>query len=63
LPDRKGRRDILRIHTARMREAGGLSWEAQEALQDIASDDGIPARTEYFSGAEIAGKCHESLSL
>jgi vesicle-fusing ATPase len=56
LPDKKGRRDILRIHTARMKEEGGLSWEAQELLEDLDSDDGIPAQTEYFTGAEIAGK-------
>jgi vesicle-fusing ATPase len=63
LPDKVGRRDILRIHTARMKEEGGLSWEAQEALEDVESDDGIPAKTEYFTGAEIAGLVRSAASF
>ncbi|KAL3917888.1 MAG: hypothetical protein SGILL_004500 [Bacillariaceae sp.] len=63
LPDKDGRRDILRIHTAQMKEEGGLSWEAQEALEDLDSDNGIPARTEYFTGAEIAGLVRSAASF
>ncbi|KAL3912373.1 MAG: hypothetical protein SGILL_006909, partial [Bacillariaceae sp.] len=63
LPDQEGRRDILRIHTSRMKEEGGLSWEAQEALEDVESDDGIPAKTEYFTGAEIAGLVRSAASF
>ncbi|KAG7342232.1 ATPase AAA [Nitzschia inconspicua] len=63
LPDKRGRRDILRIHTARMKEEGGLSWEAQEMLEDLDSDDGIPSKTEYFTGAEIAGLVRSAASF
>lgn len=63
LPDRVGRRDILRIHTRRMKEQGAMSWEAQQALDDIESDKGIPARTEYFTGAELAGLVRSAASF
>jgi vesicle-fusing ATPase len=63
LPDKFGRRDILRIHTARMKEEGGISWEAQDALEDVDSDNGIPARTDYFTGAELAGLVRSAASF
>jgi len=44
LPDRKGRRDILSIHTRKMREDKALSEDAIELLDDL-SDEGIGART------------------
>jgi hypothetical protein len=54
LPDLLGRRDILRIHTRRMRDAGALSAEAVAMVEDV-TEQGLAARSEYFSGAEIAG--------
>jgi len=54
LPDLPGRRDILRIHTRQMRDAGGISNAAIDMLEDLGKD-GIAARTEYFTGAELAG--------
>ena len=62
LPDRAGRRDILRIHTRQMKEAGALSAEAIDLLEGM-SDSGIPARTEHFSGAEIAGLVRSAASF
>lgn len=62
LPDRSGRRDILRIHTRQMKEASALSGKAQEVLDDL-SDSGIPARTEHFSGAELAGLVRSAASF
>lgn len=49
LPDLLGRRDILRIHTRRMTEAGGLNAEAKEALEDVTSEFGFhPGRNSYL---------------
>ena len=62
LPDLLGRRDILRIHTRRMREAGGLSAEAQSLIEDT-SDEGLPAMTEHFTGAELAGLVRSAASF
>ena len=62
LPDLEGRRDILRIHTRMMSEAGGLSQEAKGLLEDL-GDDGFPARTEYFTGAELAGLIRSAASF
>ena len=62
LPDRAGRRDILRIHTRQMKEAGALSKEAIALLEDM-SDKGIPASTEHFSGAELAGLVRSAASF
>jgi vesicle-fusing ATPase len=62
LPDRLGRRDILRIHTRRMKEAGGMSDKAQAILEE-AGEDGLPARTEYFTGAELAGLIRSAASF
>lgn len=62
LPDVNGRRDILRIHTRKMREAGGLSDSAFEMLEDLGKD-GIPSKTEHFSGAELAGLVRSAASF
>lgn len=62
LPDRQGRRDILRIHTRRMYEAGGISQEAHRLLEDL-SGNGLPTRTEYFTGAELAGLVRSAASF
>lgn len=47
LPDRRGRRDILRIHTRQMKEAGALTKDAIEFLEDTA-DKGLPAQMEHY---------------
>eukprot|EP00980_Cylindrotheca_fusiformis_P027987 scaffold22575_cov141-Cylindrotheca_fusiformis.AAC.18 len=62
LPDLEGRRDILRIHTRRMKEAGGLSPESITVLEDLGKD-GFPSRTEYFTGAELAGLVRSAASF
>jgi len=62
LPDRAGRRDILRIHTKRMRKENALSDDAVEMLEDL-GDGGIGARTEHFSGAELAGLVRSAASF
>lgn len=62
LPDAAGRRDILRIHTRRMKEAGGLSTEAIAMLEDL-GEEGLPTRTEYFTGAELAGLVRSAASF
>ncbi|EEC43428.1 predicted protein, partial [Phaeodactylum tricornutum CCAP 1055/1] len=43
LPDKTGRRDILRIHTSQMRKAGGLSEKAVYLMEDL-GENGLPAR-------------------
>lgn len=62
LPDLRGRRDVLRIHTRQMKEAGGVSKQAQRLLEDL-GDKGFPARTEYFTGAELAGLVRSAASF
>lgn len=62
LPDLSGRRDILRIHTRLMREAGAMSPAAVDLIEDI-SEYGMAARTEHFSGAEIAGLVRSAASF
>jgi len=62
LPDLLGRRDILRIHTRQMRESDGLSKEAMLLIEDT-GDDGMAARTEHFSGAELAGLVRSAASF
>ena len=62
LPDRRGRRDILAIHTRKMREDNALSEDAKNLLDDL-NDDGIGARTEHFSGAELAGLVRSAASF
>jgi SpoVK/Ycf46/Vps4 family AAA+-type ATPase len=62
LPDLVGRRDILRIHTRRMREAGGMSPSVVDLIEDL-SEFGIPARSEHFTGAELAGLVRSAASF
>jgi SpoVK/Ycf46/Vps4 family AAA+-type ATPase len=62
LPDLLGRRDILRIHTKRMREAGGMSTAAVDLLENI-SEGGLAARSEHFTGAELAGLIRSAASF
>jgi len=62
LPDAEGRRDIFRIHTRQMREAGGLSTEAEAMIEDL-SDNGLAAQSEKFTGAEIAGLVRSAASF
>ena len=61
LPDLKGRKDILRIHTRRMREADGVTDAATFMIDDL-GEDGLGALTEYFSGAELAGLIRSAAS-
>ena len=61
LPDRRGRRDILAIHTRSMREQNALGQDAIELLDDV--DHGMGARTEHFSGAELAGLVRSAASF
>ncbi len=49
LPDKKGRLQILNIHTRNMRKAGRITPEALERLPDLAS------KAKNFSGAELEG--------
>ena len=63
LPDLIGRRDILNIHTRQMRSQGALSSAAIAFIEDIESKIGLPARTEYFSGAELAGLVRSAASF
>jgi SpoVK/Ycf46/Vps4 family AAA+-type ATPase len=63
LPDREGRRDILRIHTRQMRDAGGISAEAIPWIENVESDLGLPALLEHYSGAEIAGLVRSAASF
>ena len=62
LPDISGRRDILRIHTRQMREAGALSKDAIDMLEDLGGR-GIAAKSEHFSGAELAGLIRSAASF
>jgi len=62
LPDRAGRRDILRIHTRRMKEENALSRDAIDSIEDM-SDNGMGARTDYFTGAELAGLVRSAASF
>lgn len=62
LPDRRGRRDILAIHTRGMRQEKALSNDAIDLLDDM-GDDGMGARTEHFSGAELAGLVRSAASF
>ena len=49
LPDKKGRLQILNIHTRNMRKANRITSEALERLPELAS------RAKNFSGAELEG--------
>jgi vesicle-fusing ATPase len=55
LPDEKGRLQILRIHTARMRSSNTLDTDV--SLNDLA------AKTKNFSGAEIEGLVKSAASF
>lgn len=61
-PDRRGRRDILRIHTRQMRDNDALSEDAI-ALVDSVDEDSLAARTQDFSGAELAGLVRSAASF
>ena len=54
LPDHAGRRAILAIHTRTMRAAGALDGGALAMLDGPALADA----TEHFTGAELAGLVH-----
>ncbi|KAH8081083.1 AAA-family ATPase [Aureococcus anophagefferens] len=54
-PDAAGRRAIARIHTRQMRENGALAADAAALVEDGGAS-GLAARTELFSGAELAGR-------
>eukprot|EP00957_Ditylum_brightwellii_P075998 5776981-Ditylum_brightwellii.AAC.1 len=62
LPDRSGRRDILRIHTRQMREAGAISDESLSLIESL-GDGGLAANTEHFTGAELAGLVRSAASF
>ena len=62
LPDALGRRDIFRIHTRQMKEAGGLSKESEGLLEDL-GNEGLAARTDKFTDAEIAGLVRSAASF
>lgn len=62
LPDRIGRRDILRIHTRKMKEEGALAPAALALLEDL-DENGMPAQCEHFTGAELAGLVRSAASF
>jgi vesicle-fusing ATPase len=62
LPDRVGRRDILRIHTRQMKEQNALSQDAIDIIENL-SDEGMGARTDKFTGAELAGLVRSAASF
>jgi SpoVK/Ycf46/Vps4 family AAA+-type ATPase len=62
LPDAGGRRDIFRIHTRQMREAGGLSRAAEDMIEDL-SDEGLANHSDKYTGAEIAGLVRSAASF
>jgi ATP-dependent 26S proteasome regulatory subunit len=61
LPDLVGRRDILRIHTRRMRDSGGVHTSVLDMIDDL-SENGLPAKCEHFTGAELAGLVRSAAS-
>ena len=66
LPDAEGRRDILRIHTRAMRQNGALSAAAAAAIDAPPDGDAaasLSAKTEHFSGAELAGLVRSAASF
>jgi len=63
LPDAEGRRDILRIHTRSMRNAGGISQPAIDWIEDVQSEQGLPVLLEHYTGAEIAGLVRSAASF
>lgn len=61
LPDLEGRRDILRIHTRQMKLQGAMDPAAIQFIEDM--ENGIPIKTEYFTGAELAGLIRSAASF
>ena len=61
-PDAAGRRAIARIHTRQMRENGALAADAAALVEDGGAA-GLAARTELFSGAELAGLVRAAASF
>lgn len=55
LPDEHGRQQILRIHTAKMKESGMLGGDVQ--LESLAT------QTTNYSGAEIEGVCKSAAAF
>lgn len=55
LPDEEGRQQILRIHTAKMRE--------NKMLEDNVSLESIASQTKNYSGAELEGVCKSAASF
>jgi len=47
LPDRLGRRDILRIHTRQMKETGALEQDAIDFIEDT-TENGLAAQMEHY---------------
>eukprot|EP00977_Amphora_coffeiformis_P001366 scaffold286_cov169-Amphora_coffeaeformis.AAC.10 len=62
LPNRLGRRDILRIHTRQMKETGALGKDAIDFIEDT-TENGLAAQMEHYSGAEIAGTVRSAASF
>jgi ATP-dependent 26S proteasome regulatory subunit len=62
LPDLSGRRDILRIHTRQMDAAGGMGPCANQFIENL-NEGGLPARTEHYTGAELAGLVRSAASF
>lgn len=55
LPDEKGRKDILHIHTKKMKDNG--------LLEDDIDFDELAALTKNFTGAELEGLCNSATSF
>src|SRR5699024_832459 len=55
LPDEKGRKDILLIHTKKMKE--------NDLLEDDVDFDELAALTKNFTGAELEGLCNSATSF
>lgn len=55
LPDEKGRKDILLIHTKKMKENG--------LIADDISFDELASLTKNFTGAELEGLCNSATSF
>mmetsp|Transcript_15456 Transcript_15456/g.22045 ORF Transcript_15456/g.22045 Transcript_15456/m.22045 type:complete len:1076 (-) Transcript_15456:118-3345(-) len=62
LPDLVGRRNILTIHTRQMIDEGLLDEDALHKIQDL-GERGLPAQTEHYTGAELAGLVRSAASF
>lgn len=51
----------MRIHTRKMKDGGALSQDAIDMIENL-DDNGMGARTEHFSGAELAGLVRSAAS-